>query len=627
MDKKISCYFVTLVLLLVSANVCRGINYRPYFTQPNLVKTIPENVEPGYFIADVSGYTVDDESDIITYGLDSYGSQICNIGPKTGRLTLKKPLDREVQAQFKIIVSAQDSHQGGGQHRTAMLPVFLYVLDANDNAPVFLNTPYLATVSENATIGTTILTVKAYDIDDGRNALVGYSLKPTKGVAKFAIDGDSGAITVASELDYEKEKKYTLVVIAKDKGTPQNLESRTTIVIDVTDVRDSNPRFLQSSYQTQLDENRPLGSAVIKVTAVDGDTSINHPIRYSIIGGNDEGMFKIDEQTGVIKVNGTLDRERTNIFKLQVKAWELPDESAFVVVGVIILINDVNDNKPSFTKSHYTFRVKENVPHGFVLAEQFSAVDADIEKKHNRFEYSIQGGEGKFAINPYSGRLQVSGELDYEKRRNYTFRVLAKESETKERFIGSTNVTVEVINANDNAPIFERLVYVFTAFENISTEKAVGHVKAHDKDEGSFGDVSYEIKSNRIGSPMFSINSQTGKIYAARPLDYSKADVHHFVVLAKDKGGESSRQSRTLVQVLVIEVKRPTTRILTTIKASTTRAPTTRTLENSISETRRRTVIEQDVERTKSASARTVCFQSIALLFITLILSLRALVT
>lgn len=55
--------------------------------------------------------------------------------------------------------------------------------------------------------------------------------------------------------------------------------------------------------------------------------------------------------------------------------------------------------------------------------------------------------------------------------------VLAKESETKERFIGSTNVTVEVINANDNTPIFERLVYVFTAFENISTEKAVGHVK------------------------------------------------------------------------------------------------------------------------------------------------------
>lgn len=139
--------------------------------------------------------------------------------------------------------------------------------------------------------------------------------------------------------------------------------------------------------------------------------------------------------------------------------------------------------------------------------------------------------------------------------------------------------------------------------------------------------LGIEIHFLLLISLRFSINSQTGKIYAARPLDYSKADVHHFVVLAKDKGGESSRQSRTLVQVLVIEVKRPTTRILTTIKASTTRAPTTRTLENSISETRRRTVIEQDVERTKSASARTVCFQSIALLFITLILSLRALVT
>ena len=102
------------------------------------------------------------------------------------------------------------------------------------------------------------------------------------------------------------------------------------------------------------------------------------------------------------------------------------------------------------------------------------------------------------------------------------------------------------------------------------------------------------------------------------------------MVLAKDKGGESSRESRALVQVLVIEVKQPTTHVLTTATTTitaTTRAPTTRTLDNSISETRRRTEIEQDFERTKSASARTVCFQSIALLFITLILSLRALVT
>ena len=46
---------------------------------------------------------------------------------------------------------------------------------------------------------------------------------------------------------------------------------------------------------------------------------------------------------------------------------------------VIILVNDVNDNKPAFQKSHYTFAVEENAPIGFVLADHFSAKDADID--------------------------------------------------------------------------------------------------------------------------------------------------------------------------------------------------------------------------------------------------------
>ena len=50
----------------------------------------------GYFIADISLYAKDDENDAITYGLDSYGKEICSIGLTSGRLTLKKRLDREV---------------------------------------------------------------------------------------------------------------------------------------------------------------------------------------------------------------------------------------------------------------------------------------------------------------------------------------------------------------------------------------------------------------------------------------------------------------------------------------------------------------------------------------------------
>jgi len=613
-------------LLLASVDICRAINYRPYFTKTSLVKTIPENVGPGYFIADISLYAKDDENDAITYGLDSYGKEICSIGLTSGRLTLKKRLDREENVKFKIIVSAEDDHQGGGQHRTAYLPVHLYVLDANDNKPVFLNTPYLATVFENATVGTTILQVEASDKDEGRNADVEYIFKsgqPTDDF--FKIDGDTGIITLAKALDYETEKKHTLVVIARDKGTPQTLESQTTVIIDVKDIRDTNPRFLHTSYQKQIDENLPVGTSVVKVTAVDGDREVNHPINYSFEDGNDEGLFYIEKTTGIIRTNGTIDREISNIFKIKVKAYEENDATACAYVDVIILVNDVNDNKPHFLKSHFVFTVQEDAPIGYVLADQLSATDADIDKQNKRYEFSLEGANGMFSIHPFSGRLQVASQLDYEKKISYKFNVVAREIGTKEKFEGRANITVNVINVNDNAPSFERLAYIFLVQENVSTEKVVGRVKATDDDVGSFGKVSYEIKSNMVGSPLFSINSQTGEIFAARRLDYSKKQTHNFVVIAKDQGGQASKQSRTLVQVVLIEVLKPTTKKLTT-KIIETRERTSTEQTNEVPEVRQRTDVLLDQEKVAS-SASIGCILIRPLLLTTIILALRALVT
>eukprot|EP00794_Sanderia_malayensis_P011749 gene11749-12969_t len=605
----------------------RAINYRPSFTRSSLVKTIPENVGAGYIIAEISDYTKDDEGDVITYSLDSLGKQICMIDKKSGRLSLKKRLDREVRAHFEITVSAQDNHQGGGQHRSAMLPVFLYVLDINDNAPVFTGTPYIAKVAENATIGQAILTVAAYDLDDGQNKDISYSFKPGKGVEMFSIDKEKGTVTVAKKLDYETEKKYTLVVIAKDKGTPQSHESQTSLVIDVTDVCDTKPRFLQSSYQTQINENLKMGTVILTVKAVDGDTAVQHPVLYSIVDGNKDELFVIDSMSGAIKVNGTLDRETSNIFKLKVmdampsshnpsgsdlgtpkaatvhpNAWEVPDNTAFTVVDVIILLNDVNDNKPIFLKTNYVFQIREDAKPGYVIAEQFSVADADIEKKNNKFEYRLEDANYVFSVDRHSGKLQLTGELNYERRSNYTFVIRAIETRTKERYNSSANVTIQVINVNDNKPIFQRLIYVFKVLENITTEKAIGKVKAVDNDAGTYGQVTYSIKSNRLGGPLFVINSKSGKIFITRPLDYSKFQVYTFMVIATDKGGDASLSSRALVQIVVIEVQKPLPLVTFTPTKITA---TVKSKRNDIEDVTEQFQLSGDSKKTKSSAART----------------------
>ena len=111
----------------------------------------------------------------------------------------------------------------------------------------------------------------------------------------------------------------------------------------------------------------------------------------------------------------------------------------------------------------------------------------------------------------------------------------------------------------------------------------------------------------------------------ARPLDYSKASSHHFVVIAKDDAGQLSREARTLVQVVVVKVSRPTTKKSPETKTLQQKT-TTKTTPNEISEMKR--IVENGEQRTRSSSVKiTSNFSIILSVVLTLLYSLRALVT
>uniref|UniRef100_A0A8C7YA01 Cadherin domain-containing protein n=1 Tax=Oryzias sinensis TaxID=183150 RepID=A0A8C7YA01_9TELE len=151
-------------------------------------------------------------------------------GIKFAVMILQKPLDREV-------------------HPHISLKLLITVLDANDNPPVFSQSVYKATVEENALKGTYITTVNASDADSGTNGLVTYSFSNVKGKSaeKFEIDSLSGKITVCGDVDYEKDKRYELRVLAKDQG---GLSDATKVVIEVADINDNAPVINIMSFST-----------------------------------------------------------------------------------------------------------------------------------------------------------------------------------------------------------------------------------------------------------------------------------------------------------------------------------------------------------------------------------------
>ncbi|OXB61773.1 hypothetical protein ASZ78_007417 [Callipepla squamata] len=245
--------------------------------------------------------------------------------------------------------------------------VSVQVVDVNDNAPIFVSTPFQATVLENVPLGYSVLHIQAVDADSGENARLEYKLiemTPPAGVAPasgdsgfpFQINNSTGWITVAAELDRETVENYHFGVEARDHGVPV-MTSSASVSITVLDVNDNNPTFTEKVYHLRLNEDAAVGSSVLTLTAVDRD--VNSVVTYQITSGNTRNRFAITSQSGggLITLALPLDYKQERQYVLTVTA---SDGTRFDTVQVFINVTDANTHRPVFQSSHYTVSV---IPH------------------------------------------------------------------------------------------------------------------------------------------------------------------------------------------------------------------------------------------------------------------------
>ncbi|XP_053935244.1 protocadherin gamma-B5 isoform X12 [Cuculus canorus] len=138
-------------------------------------------------------------------------------GSKFAELVLRRALDREREQRLRLVLRAVD---GGDPPRSGTAQLCINVTDANDNAPVFAQERYRASLREDAPPGSALLNVSASDADAGTNARVtyGFGKMPAKVLQKFMLDPESGTITLQEPLDFEDTRGYTLLVEARDGG-------------------------------------------------------------------------------------------------------------------------------------------------------------------------------------------------------------------------------------------------------------------------------------------------------------------------------------------------------------------------------------------------------------------------
>lgn len=253
-------------------------NY-PVFSKPHYEVSIPETTPPGTSILQVSASDIDqpDGKDFqfyITKGNEKNCFSISN-----AIIYVQCSLNYDLNKAFNLSIEVKDSGQLGLQLSTETFAL-IRILDANTHAPSFVRTPDVSAVPEDAKIGTPVVKVEARDLDSGENGRISYSLISSDGY--FKIDPVTGQISTEKELDSERNQKHTLTVMARDHGSPVK-SSTTTLAIAVTDVNDNAPMFQRPKYEQNVKEDVAIGTAILRVRAVDADVgSTNRMVYYKI---------------------------------------------------------------------------------------------------------------------------------------------------------------------------------------------------------------------------------------------------------------------------------------------------------------------------------------------------------
>lgn len=536
---------VTIILNNLNDNI-------PLFEKINCVGTIPRELGVGEQITTVSAIDAD-ELQLVQYQIESGNElDLFSLNPNSGVLSLKQSLVDGLGAKASFLslrITATDgenfamplyinitvvaSHksvnlqceetgvakmlaekllQANKLHgRSEVEDVFFDTHSLNLHAPQFSrNIPHSIEVREDQLVGSTIMFVNATDLDTGFNGKLVYAISGGNNDSSFTIGMETGMLKILSLLDREVKDKYTLNVTVYDLGIPQKSNWH-LLDVNVLDVNDNSPEFLQDSYYVDVSENKDLDTEIIQVEAIDKDSGTNGEVRYSILTTTDK--FSINSVTGVVKVVGLLDREAQPVHFLKIEARDQAKEEPqlFSTVLLKVSLEDVNDNPPKFIPSNYHVKIREDLPEGTVIT-WLEANDPDLGQSSQVRYNLLEGGEGSFDVDKLSGAVRIVQKLDFERKQVYNLTVRAKDKGKPISLSSTCYVEIEVVDVNENLhpPHFHDFVDKGFVYEDVPVGTSVMTVSAYDEDTGRDGEIRYSIRDGS-GIGVFKIDEEKGK--------------------------------------------------------------------------------------------------------------------
>ncbi|XP_061899825.1 protocadherin alpha-2-like [Entelurus aequoreus] len=372
------------------------------------------------------------------------------------------------------------------------------------------------------------------------------------------VDLRTGNLFVKERIDREELCPNAAQCFVRMQAVMSNPMTVHGINVHVLDVNDNAPTFEDDVHTLKISESVAPGERYFLPLAEDLDTGSNSVKTYKL---SQNEHFTLDVQSGgehgvsaELVLHKALDREKQPLLELTLTALDggKPVRTGTLHIRVVVL--DVNDNTPVFSKSLYKVRVGENAALGSVVIK-LNATDID-EGVNSQILYSLikrssSDQANMFNLNAETGEITVKGKLDYEETPAYEVRVQATDQGPVPRS-AHAKLLIGIIDVNDNAPEITVTSLMTPVKENAELGTIVALITVSDKDGGENGVTNCKV----VGSVPFKLKSNYKNDYSLvvdGALDRENTSLYNISIIASDEGSPPLSTS-SIITVRVSDV-------------------------------------------------------------------------
>ena len=514
--------------LSLKATVINLNDSTPRFAAMSDSAVADENSAASFYTA----LATDPESSSLSYGITGGDAALFSIDSASGAVAFLSPPDFEIPIgqyadnSYEFNITADDGTYLGEMILTVT------VADLNDNAPSFTPDTASATLAENSTA----VFYQAAATDPDTVGALTYTLTGTDSIP-FTIDPVSGELSAATGLDFEQpsdanqDNTYEIEITASDSIASASL----ALTVAISNVNDTAPTFTVATESITFTEH----STDVVYTAIAVDPEGDTP-SYSV-SGTDSSNFTIDSSSGALSFKtppdyeAATDQDSGNDYELNIIASDGVNSAS---LALTVVVQDINDNDPSFAASNESISVAENNASSIYIA---AAIDLDAT---DILTYSISGTDSSLlSIDSSSGALSFNIAPDFEnpsdsgKDNAYELDITASDGTNQ----GAQALTITVSNVNEPLSFTTTSVNLSTAENNTGFAHIVE--AAIDEDQGQ--QLSYQLSG--ADQSAFNLDSSTRSLSFANTPDYENPEdqdtnnAYQIDIIASDGEYESTQ--------------------------------------------------------------------------------------